>query len=227
MSDIYNLLNINSDIIKDFPLLATRVSDSQVEKLIGKNIAVLKQIQNRILVERGLNVTQQSIDEIISKVIRMASTGDTSGDNWTTRELRIVSYYLMKLRDDGRNYIYALDLLDKNWKNIYFNGLAFYLLNSWHSIELNYREYTSRLLIRKLAEYSDTNRRYSLWKNRANLFDNNGPIRMAAMLAAKKMSLQEAPELLGFKNTSIKQSYYSDVIVRFVINNYITDRETI
>lgn len=143
MSDIYNLLNINSDIIKDFPLLATRVSDSQVEKLIGKNIAVLKQIQNRILVERGLNVTQQSIDEIISKVIRMASTGDTSGDNWTTRELRIVSYYLMKLRDDGRNYIYALDLLDKNWKNIYFNGLAFYLLNSWHSIELNYREYTS------------------------------------------------------------------------------------
>lgn len=227
MSDIYNLLNINSDIIKDFPLLATRVADSQVEKLIGKNIAVLKQIQSRILVEKGLNVTQQSIDEIISKVIRMASTGDTSGDNWTTRELRIVSYYLMKLRDDGRNYIYALDLLDKNWKNIFFNGLAFYLLNSWHTIEINYREYTSQLLIRKLAEYSDTNRRYSLWKNRANLFDNNGPVRMAAMLAAKKMSLQEAPELLGFKNTSIKQPYYSDVIVRFVVNNNITDRETV
>ena len=66
MSDIYNLLNINSDIIKDFPLLATRVADFQVEKLIGKNIAVLKQIQSRILVEKGLNVTQQSIDEIIS-----------------------------------------------------------------------------------------------------------------------------------------------------------------
>ncbi|WP_195663253.1 EH signature domain-containing protein [Bacteroides congonensis] len=227
MSDIYSILNINSGIIKDFHLLADRVADHQIEKVINKNMRTLKQIEERMFVDKGLNVTQQSIDEIISKVIRIASSGDTSMDNWTIRELRIVSYYLMKLRDDNACYLYALDLLDKNWKNMLFNGLAFYLLNSWHSIEPDYRELTSQLLIRKLNAYTESNRRYSLWKNRANLFDSNGPVRMAALLKAKNMSIADAPSLLGFKNTSIKQAYYSDVIVKYVESNHITDRDSI
>lgn len=227
MSDVYSLLNINQGMFQDFRLLANRVADHQTEKVVNKNMAKLKQIEMRMLVDKGLEVAQQSIDEVISKVIRMAPFGDTSGDNWTVRELRIISYYLMKLRDDSINYMYALELLDNNWKNMFFNGLAFYLLNSWHSIEPNYRTLTSQLLMRKLGEYKDFNRRYNLWKNRLNLFDNNGPTRMAAMLSAKKMCIQEAPTLLGFKETSIKQSYYSDVIIKYITNNSMTDRNTL
>ena len=227
MSDIYSILNINSGIIQDFHLLADRVADHQIEKVINKNVRTLKQIEERMFVDKGLNVAQQSIDEIISKVIRMAPSGNTSMDNWTIRELRIVSYYLMKLRDDNVCYLYALELLDKNWKNIFFNGLAFYLLNSWHSIEPDYRNLTGQLLVRKLDSYSESNRRYSLWKNRANLFDSNGPVRMAALLKARNMSVAEAPSLLGFKNTSIKQAYYSDVIVKYVETNHITNLDSI
>lgn len=227
MSDIYSILNINSGIIQDFHLLADRVADHQIEKVINKNVRTLKQIEERMFVDKGLNVAQQSIDEIISKVIRMAPSGNTSMDNWTIRELRIVSYYLMKLRDDNVCYLYALELLDKNWKNIFFNGLAFYLLNSWHSIEPDYRNLTGQLLVRKLDSYSESNRRYNLWKNRANLFDSNGPVRMAALLKAKNMSVAEAPSLLGFKNTSIKQAYYSDVIVKYVETNHITNLDSI
>lgn len=227
MSDIYSILNINSGIIQDFHLLADRVADHQIEKVINKNVRTLKQIEERMFVDKGLNVAQQSIDEIISKVIRMAPSGDTSMDNWTIRELRIVSYYLMKLRDDNVCYLYALELLDKNWKNMFFNGLAFYLLNSWHSIEPDYRNLTGQLLVSKLDSYSESNRRYSLWKNRANLFDSNGPVRMAALLKARNMSVAEAPSLLGFKNTSIKQAYYSDVIVKYVETNHITNLDSI
>lgn len=227
MRDIYSILNINSGIIKDFHLLADRVADHQIEKVINKNVRTLKQIEERMLFDKGLNIAQQSIDEIISKVIRMAPSGDTSMDNWTIRELRIISYYLMKLRDDKVCYLYALELLDKNWKNMFFNGLAFYLLNSWHSIEPNYRDLTSQLLVKKLNNYSESNRRYSLWKNRANLFDSNGPFRLAALLKAKNMSIAEAPSLLGFKNTSIKQDYYSDVIVKYVETNHITNLDSI
>ena len=227
MSDIYSILNINAGIIKDFHLLAHRVADHQIEKVINKNTRMLKQIEERILVDKGLNVAQQSIDETISKVIRMAPSGDTSMDNWTIRELRIVSYYLMKLRDDNACYRYALDLLDKNWKNMFFNGLVFYLLNSWHSIEPEYRDITSQLLTQKLNTYSESNRRYTLWKNRVNFFDSAGPIRMVALLKAKNMSIAEAPSLLGFKNTSIKQAYYSDVIVKYVESNHITNRDSI
>lgn len=227
MNDIYSLLNINQGIFQDFQLLANRVADHQTEKVINKNLSKLKQIEERMLVDKGLEVAQQSIDEVISKVIRMAPSGNTSGENWTVRELRIVSYYLMKLRDESIHYRYALDLLNNNWKNLFFNGLTFYLLNSWHNIEPDYRTSTSQLLMRKLEEYDDSNRRYILWKNRLNLFDNNGPTRMAAMLSAKKMSIQEAPTLLGGRETSIKQSYFSDVIIKYVINNNITDRDTI
>ena len=227
MSDIYSILNINSDLIQDFHLLADRVADHQIEKVINKNVRTLKQIEERMFVDKGLNVAQQSIDEIISKVIRMAPSGDTSMENWTIRELRIVSYYLMKLRDNNDCYLYALELLDKNWKNMFFNGLVFYLLNSWHSIESDYKDMTSQLLIRKLDNYSESNHKYSLWKNRANLFDSNGPIRMASLLKAKNISIEEAPSLLGFKNTSIKQAYYSDVIVKYVETNNITDLEKI
>lgn len=227
MSDIYSILNINSGIIQDFHLLADRVADHQIEKVINKNVRALKQIEERMFVDKGLSVAQQSIDEIISKVIHMAPSGDTSMNNWTIRELRIVSYYLMKLRDDNVCYLYALELLDKNWKNMFFNGLAFYLLNSWHSIEPDYRDLTGPLLVRKLDSYSESNRRYSLWKNRANLFDSNGPVRMAALLKAKNMNMAEAPSLLGFKNTSIKQAYYSDVIVKYVETNHITNLDSI
>ena len=227
MSDIYSILNINSGIIQDFHLLADRVADHQIEKVINKNVRALKQIEERMFVDKGLNIAQKSIDEIISKVIHMAPSGDTSMNNWTIRELRIVSYYLMKLRDDNVCYLYALELLDKNWKNMFFNGLVFYLLNSWHSIESDYRDLTSQLLVRKLNSYSESNRRYSLWRNRANLFDSNGPVRMAALLKAKNMSMAEAPSLLGFKNTSIKQAYYSDVIVKYVETNHITNLDSI
>lgn len=227
MSDIFSLLNINKGIFQGFPLLANRVADHQAEKMVKRNISKLKQIEERMFVDKGLDIAQKSIDEIISKVIRLAPSGDISGANWTIRELRIVSYYLMKLRDKSENYLFALNLLDNNWKNMFFNGLAFYLMNSWHSIEPEYRERTCQLLVRKLKEYSESNRRYLLWKNYANLFESNGPIRMAAMIAAKKMNIADAPSLLGFKDTSIKQPYYSDVIIRYIANNHITDREEI
>lgn len=227
MSDVYSLLNINQGMLQDFRLLADRVADHQTEKVVNKNMSKLKQIEERMLVDKGLEVAQQSIDEVISKVIRMAPSGNTAGENWTVRELRIVSYYLMKLRDDSINYMYALELLNNNWKNMFFNGLAFYLLNSWHSIEPDFRTLTSQLLMSKLGEYCDSNRRYNLWKNRLNLFDSNGPTRMAAMLSAKRMNIEEAPTLLGFKSSSIKQSYYSDVIIKYIANNNITDRDRI
>lgn len=225
MSDIFSLLNIDKGRLLDFPLLAKHVVDRQVEKGLHQCMAQLKEIGDRMLVEKGLEVPRQSIDEVISKVIHFAEKGDTSGDNWTIRELRIVSYYLMKLRDKASNYLFALDLLDQNWRNMFFNGLAYYLMDSWHGLEPEYRDKTSQLLIRKLNEYEDNNRRYTLWKDHANWFEANGPMRMHALLSTKRMDIMEAPSLLGFKNSAIRQSYYSDVIIKYVTSNGIVDRD--
>ena len=227
MNDIYSLLNINSGVIQDYPLLANRVVDHQIEKVINNNMGKLKQIEDRMLIDKGIEIPKRSIDEVIRKVIRLSKQNDNSPENWTIRELRIVSYYLMKLRNDSKDYYFALSLLDNNWRNIYFNGLIFYLMNTWNSIEAEYRDATSKLVTKKLREYTDNNKRYILLKNHTDLLEKAGPIRMAAIISAKKMNLTDAPIIMGFKNSIFKQSYFSDVIIKFIESNNINDLDYI
>lgn len=227
MNDIYSLLNINSDVIRDYPLLANRVADHQIEKVINNNMRKLKQIEDRMLIDKGIEIPKRSIDEVIRKVIHLSKQNDNSPENWTIRELRIVSYYLMKLRNDSKYYYFALSLLDNNWRNIYFNGLIFYLMNTWNSIEAEYRDATSKLVTKKLREYTDNNKRYKLLKNHTDLLEKAGPIRMAAIISAKKMNLTDAPIIMGFKNSIFKQSYFSDVIIKFIESNNINDLDYI
>ena len=227
MNDIYSLLNINSGVIQDYPLLANRVVDHQIEKVINNNMGKLKQIEDRMLIDKGIEIPKRSIDEVIRKVIRLSKQNDSSPENWSIRELRIVSYYLMKLRNNSTDYYFALNLLDNNWRNIYFNGLIFYLMNTWNSIEAEYRDATSKLVTKKLREYTDNNKRYKLLKNHTDLLEKAGPIRMAAIISAKKMNLTDAPIIMGFKNSIFKQSYFSDVIIKFIESNNINDLDYI
>lgn len=227
MNDIYSLLNINSDIIRDYPLLANRVADHQIEKVINSNMGKLKQIEDRMLIDKGIEIPKRSIDEVIRKVIRLSKQNDSSPEKWSIRELRIVSYYLMKLRNNSTDYFFALNLLDNNWRNIYFNGLIFYLMNTWNSIEAEYRDATSKLVTKKLREYTDNNKRYKLLKNHTDLLEKAGPIRMAAIISAKKMKLTDAPTIMGFKDSIFKQSYFSDVIIKYIESNNINDLDYI
>ena len=227
MIDIYSLLNIQKEQIQDFPLLANRVIDYQFEKVVNKNIDALKQIKDRMLVDKGLEIPQRSIEEVISKVLYFSSKKDDSLDNWSNHELRIISYYLMKLRNNPEDYHFALSLLDKGWRNLFFNGLVFYLMNSWNAIEDEYREATCQLVVKKLLEYKDNNKRYKQLKNYSNLFDKNGPMRMAALVTAKNMKLIDAPTLIGFKNSTFKQSYYSDVIIKYINTRKIRNIDVI
>ena len=213
--DIYSLLNIKEDVLKNFPLLANRVADHQVERVINRNTSQLKKIEDRVLVDKAINVSQQSIDEIIQKVRKAARYHDLSSEDWSMHELRIISYYLMKLRNNADAYYFALALLDQNWKNLFFNGLVFYLINSWHNIEPEYRERTCGLLVKKLTNYEDSNKRYLQLKEHVDFFEPSGPLRLAALVRQKGMNLLDAPSLIGKKNSSLSASYFSDVVIRF------------
>ena len=225
--DIYSLLNIKADVIQDFPVLANRVVDHQIELVMNQQTRALRQIEERVDTDKGLKVPTQSINEVIRKVLRLSSTKDYSMNNWTLKELRIISYYLMKLRGHDDAYSYAISLLDKNWKNLYFNGLIFYLLNSWNSIEAKYRSLTCDLLVNKLEQYQESNKRYLIYKNHSNLFGENGPLRMAALINAKNITIEDAPSIIGFKASALNQSYYSDVIIRYVKDKDIHDLNVI
>ena len=177
MIDIYSLFNIPKEQFRDFPLLANRVIDHQIEKVVNKNIDGLKQIKDRMLVDKGLEIPQRSIEEVISKVLYFSSMKDDSLDNWSNHELRIISYYLMKLRNNAKDYYFALSLLDNGWRNLFFNGLVFYLMNSWNAIKDEYREATCRLVVKKLSEYKDIDWECAPYKiNYGALYEKRYPL---------------------------------------------------
>ena len=119
MNNIYDLLNINSGLICDYPLLAKRVADHQTEKVINKNVNRLKEITESISVGGPIKINPKSVEETIDKVRLQAY--ENSNENWSAPELRIITYNMIKLQGDVLAYNYALSLLEKNWKNLFFN----------------------------------------------------------------------------------------------------------
>ncbi len=222
MMDAFNLLGLDRSFLKEFSIQANRIDDSQTERIVRKNIRKLEEIETRSLANESLNIPKYSVDEVLYKISLSARHNDTDIDKWTTRDLRILSYYLMRFQDDDDVYKYSLTLLDLKWKNLYFNGLVFYVLNSWNMIKPDLRKRTCQLIINKLRGYSDTNRKFLLYKNHANLFEEAGPIRMATLLTSKQQDVREAPLILGNKKLSLAQSYYSDVIVKYVEKNDVS-----
>lgn len=223
MEDIYALLNINKGILQDFHLQADRAVDHQTELAINRNVRTLKEIEERMMTDTAVKVSQQTIDEVIMKVIKNAKENNQDMSIWSIRELRIVSYYLMKLQGNEGAYQYALTLLDTNWRDLFFNGLSFYCLDTWNMIDPEFRVQTCELLRKKLQAYKDSNKKYIAMKNHANLFDEAGPRRLCALLTQKKQDLKAAPSYFCNRSASISQSYYSDVIINFFEANKITD----
>ena len=222
MMDAFNLLGLDRSFLKEFSIQANRIDDSQTERIVRQNIRKLEEIETRSLANECLNIPKYSVDEVLYKISLSARHHDTDIDKWTTRDLRILSYYLMRFQDDDDVYKYALTLLDLKWKNLFFNGLVFYVLNSWNMIKPDLRKSTCQLIINKLHGYNDTNRKFLLYKDHANLFEEAGPIRMATLLTSKQQDVREAPLILGNKKMSLAQSYYSDVIVKYVEKNDVS-----
>lgn len=227
MEDIYTLLNINNRLIKDFPLRAKNIIDHQTELAINRNIRSLNEIEDRLLPEKLIAVSNKNIDFIIKKVINDSDASKENKSKWTIRELRILSYYLIKLQDKSTPFTYAIELLEKNWKNSFFNGLTSYILDNWNTINIQRRKTICELLRTKLSEYQGPNRRYVTRKNHANLLDEPGPARMAAMILATNTDIKDSPSLLGNRPSTITQSYYSDVIINYCAKKNVMDIDLI
>ena len=227
MNDIYSLLNINEDVLTNFHLQANSVADHQTEKVIIANTRRLKEIEERMLTDCQVKFTARCVDEVMQKVIRYAYNKGSENEEWTSAELRIISYYIMKLQGDDVAYMYGLSLLDDNWKDTYFNGLVFYVLNGWNLMKIEYREMACELINRKLNAYDGKNKKYLLLKNHSNFFENAGPYRMASLLKLRGISLYDAPKLIGYKPSTINLSFYSDVIVKMLSGKQFTDPDMI
>ena len=131
MNGIYNILNIDFNSLCDYPKLANLSVNYQLEKKIEANIRKLGEIENSIQIADNVP-SPLDIDKILNKVRWYARQEEKVG--FSMRELRIVSFYMVKLQGDTISYDYAIDLLRNNWKSLYFRGLVYYALHSWNTL---------------------------------------------------------------------------------------------
>lgn len=122
---------------------------------------------------------------------------------------------MVRLRNEQKAFDHALWLLENNWKDMFVNGLMFFLMNSWNICADNLLIGVSELVKRRLINYSGSIKRYLILKRQTDLLEKAGPVRLATILSVKNISLEDAPTVLGYKASSLSFPYFSDVIINY------------
>lgn len=215
MSDIYGLLNLNRDILENFALQGRLIENNvETDRILRNATRKLKAIEDRMQDDgKRPEFNQQSIEEVIEKVKREANGAN---EEWELKELRLVSYYMVRLRNEQKVFDHALWLLENNWKDLFVNGLMFFLMNSWNICADNLLIGVSELIKRHLVNYNGSIKRYLTLKQQTDLLEKAGPVRLATILSAKNIPLEDAPIILGYKASSLSFPYFSDVIINYV-----------
>lgn len=224
--NLTSLLKIDMELIHGMPTQGNDVVDLQRERILHQNGKKLRQIEERMLTGKEIQVSVKSIDEVVQRVLYYTVHKDKTPD-FTASELRIISYYLSKLQGNDEAFNFAVRLLDNNWRELFINGLVFYVLNSWNQIRGDYKAIVCELLQRRLIEYSGNIKRYQALGNHADYFEENGPIRLAALLNQRNETLENAPIILGYKPSTISWSFYSDVIIKNVLTKGISNESEV
>lgn len=214
MSNIYGLLNLNRDILENFALQGRLIENNvETDRILRNATRKLKAIEDRMQDDgKRPEFNQQSIEEVIEKVKREANGAN---EEWELKELRLISYYMVRLRNEQKVFDHALWLLENNWKDLFVNGLMFFLMNSWNICADNLLIGVSELIKRHLVSYNGSIKRYLTLKQQTDLLEKAGPVRLATILSAKNIPLEDAPIILGYKASSLSFPYFSDVIINY------------
>lgn len=214
MSNIYGLLNLSRDILDNFALQGRLIENNvETDRILRNASRKLKAIEDRMQDDgKRPNFDQQSIEEVIKKVKH-----ETNGTNmvWTIKELRLVSYYMVRFCNEQKVFNHALQLLENNWKDMFINGLLFFLMNSWNICSGNLLISATDVIKRHIINYNGTIKRYLILKKQIDLLEKAGPTRLATLLIAQNIPLDEAPTILGYKKSALSFSYFSDVIITY------------
>lgn len=195
MDSIFNLLNINGEALSNYALHGREVENNlEIERILKRSARKLKDIEDRQQSDNRPEFSQQSINEVIEKVKKEV---DNNKSDWNLKELRIVSYHLGRFQNSQRQFDFAIGLLEQNWRDLFINGIVFFLMNSWNTCSEQIRQTACDILKKHLSNYTGAIRKYQQLKNNLDLFDKSGPTRLSALLRAKSILLEDAPIQLG------------------------------
>lgn len=222
MDSIFNLLNINGEALSNYALQGREVENNlEIERILKRTTRRLKEIEDRMQSDgKRPEFSQQSVNEVIERVKKEVTSGKTV---WSLKELRIVSYHFGRFQNSQKQFDFAIGLLEENWRDLFINGIVFFLMNSWNTCSDQIRESACQILKNHLVVYTGAIKKYQQLKNNLDLFDKSGPVRLSALLRAKSIPLEDAPTLLGHKPSALSLPYFSDVIIDYVRKTRLSD----
>lgn len=223
MKNVYQLLSIPEAFHKEFASYAKDVPDQTTRKAVEARIIFLTNLADEVEDATMSRVPEKTVEHVLSRVINAARAASHKGEKWTVRNLRIIAYNVRRLQGDMTAFSYALDLLGSQWKDSFFRGLVFSLLNNWLELKPNYSIKLRTLIIQRLTVCESHSGRYQLLRDNFNLIEEDGTFRMAALLIQLKTDILEAPAILGFRQSSLAWSYYSDVILHYLERSGVAD----
>lgn len=214
MSNVYELLHLNAGILENFALQGRDIEKNVgLDRILRDSTRKLKAIQERMQDDGkrpAFNV--QSIEEVISKVKRCVSGAEQS---WSAKELRIVTYYMFRFCDNQITFDYVIQLLETNWRDLFINGLLFFLMNYWNICGDNILTCVCEIIKKHIYSYTGAIKRYQILKEHSDLLEKAGPIRLATLLYVKKIPPEDAPCVIGYKRSSLSFPFFSDVIINY------------
>lgn len=215
MEDIFSILNIDRFAWQRISSQGSMVYDNNMQSVLDRNLRRLHSIAKEQYDFAGGKDNQAEIDEVIEKLKDCAKKRLRIANIWTTSEIRILSYNINKFADDDYLMKLSLGIVENVWRNTCANGLVYSLLSYWHTLNSLAKSEILKLLSKKIKGYDGKSRRMLFLADHLNLFDNNGPIRMAKLILAKEASIFEAPSILGYLPSAINMEYFSDVIIEY------------
>lgn len=221
MDNIYSLLDLNADLLSNFTIQANLIEDKGTERILNQNIKKLGQIERIHGSEVECKMPSHKINAVVQKILRKVLKN--SNEEISLPELRIISYNLSQLHGEDQAYFYAIELLKNEWRDMFFNGIASYLLSSWNHIREDYLSSCISLFTSQLQSYSGSIQRYQKLKEHIDFFKEGGPLRLGTFIVCKKIALKEAPMVIGYKQSAFAHAYFSDVIIKFIKDTDLTD----
>ena len=206
-------------------------SNNAIPLSLRKNIANLTEELNQLaedLYEKPYTVAFQDdiVDEIAKKVQSLDSSDVSLLRSFSRKECRYICLFANKIGNDEGTYKKIISILTENWKDSFLRALLRYTISNWIFLEREMSKGNVNpvydFFIRKLEQYTGSNKRICQWKNKIRFLEirgyrkgSIGGVQSFLQECLELKTILEAPLLLNLRKTDICLDYFQKVICMY------------
>lgn len=209
-----------------FVLGAKAILSNNAKRHMKDDIEKLEYIASKCNVSDEPLPAQNVVDQVYARFSRVYRHPETA--DFSSRELRILTYsmYRMKLAPMVQAMVY---LLEKNWRNRYFNGLLFFVLSNWDDVSEECMLPVLDLMQKKLKAYNGKRDKYLILKHHVRFLSLNGPELLGITLRqqdkgqTRNTSLRTISSMVfGMSRDRLDLQFFSRVITSYFEKDALT-----